>query len=70
MTPSLEEEIVDINSRLIDTVVEVSTEATEEAAAAGREGIVLTCCYKGNAVSPNVSFLQTKDYFMVSVHIF
>lgn len=54
-----------INSRLIDTVVEVSAEATQEEAGKGKDGIVLTCCYKGNAVSPNVLFLQAKEYSMV-----
>ncbi|KAG0628828.1 hypothetical protein M758_1G055600 [Ceratodon purpureus] len=66
VTASLEEEIRTINSRLIDTVVEVSTDATEEVAAGGQNGIVLSCCYKGNALSPNVSFLQAKEYAMVS----
>lgn len=65
ITASLEEEIRTINSRLIDTVVEVSTDATEEVAAGGQNGIVLSCCYKGNALSPNVSFLQAKEYAMV-----
>lgn len=65
ITASLEEEIRDINSRLIDTVVEVSPEATEENAAQGGNGIVLSCCYKGNALSPNISFLQSKEYALV-----
>jgi PAX-interacting protein 1 len=66
ITPGLEEEIRNINSRLIDTIVEVSTEATEEVAARGQNGIVLSCCYKGNALSPNLYFLQAKEYSMVS----
>jgi PAX-interacting protein 1 len=63
---SLEEEIRDINRRLIDTTVEVSPEATEEVAARGQSGIVLSCCYKGNATSPNLHFLQDKEYSLVS----
>lgn len=62
---SLEEEIRDINRRLIDTTVEVSPEATEEVAARGQSGIVLSCCYKGNATSPNLLFLQEKEYSLV-----
>lgn len=65
ITESLEEEIRYINSRSIDTVVEVSTEATEENASQGWNGIVLSCCYKGNALSPNVSYLQAKEYALV-----
>lgn len=61
----MEEEIRDINSRLIDTIVEVSAEATEEVAARGQNGIVLSCCYKGNASSPSLYFLQAKEYSMV-----
>ncbi|XP_024374120.1 mediator of RNA polymerase II transcription subunit 15a-like [Physcomitrium patens] len=66
ITESLEEEIRYINSRSIDTVVEVSTEATEENASQGWNGIVLSCCYKGNALSPNVSYLQAKEYALLS----
>ncbi len=65
VTTSLEEEITEVNSRLIDTVVEVSAEGTEDAAAAGLEGVVVACYFKGDAVSPNVSFLQTQEYSMV-----
>jgi PAX-interacting protein 1 len=67
VTTSLEEEITEVNSRLIDTVVEVSAEGTEDAAAAGLEGVVVACYFKGDAVSPNVSFLQTQEYSMVQM---
>lgn len=62
----MEEEILSINTRLIDTVVEVNPEATEEAAAEGKDGVVVVCWYKANAVSPNVTFLQKPDYYMVT----
>lgn len=67
---SLEDEITEVNSRLIDTVVEVNAEYTEELAATGWEGVVVACYYKGNAVSPNVSFVQTKEYSTVRRRIF
>jgi PAX-interacting protein 1 len=64
---SLEYEIKEVNSGLIDTVVEVNAEYTEELAATGNEGVVVACYYKGNAVSPNVSFVQTKEYSTVQM---
>jgi PAX-interacting protein 1 len=64
---SLEDEITEVNSRLIDTVVEVNAEYTQELAAGGSEGVVVACSYKGNAVSPNVSFVQTKEYSTVQM---
>lgn len=50
---AVKDEIKFVNQTLIDTEVEISEEGTEEAAAQGKEGVVVTCSYKGAAVSPS-----------------
>jgi hypothetical protein len=52
---AVQEEIVQINDRLIDTDVAVSYEGSEEAAAQGKEGVVVSCAYKCVAVSPSLN---------------
>ncbi|KAJ7570704.1 hypothetical protein O6H91_01G132400 [Diphasiastrum complanatum] len=56
VSPSLEEEIREINDHLIDTVVDISEDATEDAAADGREGVVVTLSYHGVSINPSIAF--------------
>lgn len=51
---NLLEEIDRINGRLVETTVEIDHQGNEEAAADGREGIVVRCVYKCIAVKPNL----------------
>lgn len=53
---SLDEEINYVNGRFIDTHVEIDHDGSEEAAADGREGIVVTCSYNAIAMEPNTAF--------------
>lgn len=52
---AVQDEIRQINDCLIDTEVEVSYEGSEDAAAQGREGVVVTCSYKCVAVCPSLT---------------
>jgi PAX-interacting protein 1 len=55
---ALLEEIRDINQRLIDTVVDISDEDVDPAAAAaaaeGGEGTIVKCSFSAVALSPNL----------------
>lgn len=56
MNHALQDEIREINHQLIDTVVDVSEDDNDAAAAAavGRDGIVVKCCYNAIALSPSM----------------
>jgi len=58
MNHALQDEIREINHQLIDTVVDVSEDGNDAAAAAaeGRDGIVLKCSYNAIALSPSMKF--------------
>lgn len=46
----VEEELLHVNDSLIDTILEVSEGGTEEAAAESKDGIIVTCTYRGICV--------------------
>jgi PAX-interacting protein 1 len=56
MNHALRDEIREINHQLIDTVVDVSEDDNDAAAAAavGRDGIVVKCSYNATALSPSM----------------
>jgi hypothetical protein len=68
MNHALQDEIREINHQLIDTVVDVSEDGNDAAAAAeGRDGIVLKCSYNAIALSPSMKF-RYRSSQMVSPH--